>query len=438
MSLKIFILQLTGQLKDVEKIENERTEVEKNYKAFLEAESSTELESYRELEKWIKSGELKSRKQEIESLVFKGSEEFNHLKEFESLGKSSPIRNYFRIASSADLDRFAKTSDSDKLKKFWELEEYVKEGHYQQEKHEIEAHRYEGSVEQKNVNELARLKKRNTVKAYLSLVNSKKLKDHVQFQKSQELHRFFELKNAPERDKVARREFRRLKRDGEIRDYFKMEKSKDLKYYREIAGSRTLKRYEELLRITDTDSFRQKTAFLKDRKKLQKSESWKKFLQYKELTADNDVVFIQKFENSTLYKNYLYVKESLELERYNELKELTSSPGFLKRKAYLEDKKKWEKTEEYAKEQQFLLLKKHPKVELYYKYAGSPVFDFIKNWEISFSDDFDGKNLDKAKWTPNTFWADKLVGDNFSQPGDLQAYTGGKNSVITGANFLFR
>lgn len=438
MSFKIFILQLTGQLKDTERIENERRETEKNYLAFIEAESSEELENYRELEKWVKSGELKSRKKEIESLVFKGSEEYNQLKEFDALRKSKPIKNYFRLASSPDLDRFAKICESEKMKKFWELKEYVKAGQYQQDKQEIESQRFEGSFEQKHLNELKRLKKSRALKAYFSLVNSRKLKDHGQFQKSEKLHRYLELRNAPERDKAARREFFRFKLDREIRDYFKTERSRDLKYYHEISGSHILKSYDELLRITETDSFRQKTIFLKDRKKLQKSEPWNKFRQFKELAADDDVVFCQKFEGSSLYKNYLDVKESFDLERYNELNELTSSPGFLKRKAYLEDKKKWEKTEEYVKEQQFLQLKKHPKIEMYYKYAGSSVFDFTKNWEISFTDDFSDKNLDKTKWTPNTFWADRLMGENFSQPGDLQAYTGGKNSVTNQGKLLIQ
>ena len=70
--------------------------------------------------------------------------------------------------------------------------------------------------------------------------------------------------------------------------------------------------------------------------KLGKSEPWKKYIRYKELATDGDILFYLKFEKSSLYKNYLDLKESFQLKRFYELKELTSSAEFLKRKEWLE------------------------------------------------------------------------------------------------------
>ncbi len=438
MSFKLFLLQLTGRLQDAGKIEAHRNETEKKYGDFLEAEASKELEEYRELEKWIKSGELQAKKKESDSLVFRGSEEFNQMKEFIELRKSKPIKDYFKFLSSGKLEKFEKIGSSDKLKLFWELKEYIEEGAFEQEKKEIELQRYNGSAEQKQVDELRRLKKSRPVRAYFALAESQKLAEHVQFRKSEKLRRYLELKNAPERDKSARREFFRLKLDREIREYFRFEKSGSLKLYREVRGSHILKRFEDLVHLTGRDEFSEKIAYLKDRKKLQKSEAWNKYLRFRELKADPEVVFHRKTENSRLYKNYLEVRDSFRLERYQELKELTSSAPFLERKAFLEDKKKWEKTEEYAREQKFLRLKEHPKVKTYFRYAGTTDFDFYKFWEVSFSEDFMANGVDRSKWTPNSYWADRLLGFQFSQPGDLQAYTGGKNSVAGQGRLLIQ
>jgi hypothetical protein len=314
----------------------------------------------------------------------------------------------------------------------------VTDGQYQADKNEIISQKFEGSSEQGHLKELASIRKSKLLKAYQKLHQSRELANHEKFSTGELLQRFFELKNIPERDKKARKEFRKLKKDPDIRAYFRFEASDDLKYYHEMAGSHLLSRYDELVSLTGTKTFTERVNYLKDRKKLEKSEAWKKWEKYRELGAREDVRFYLNFEKSSLYRNYLDTKDSYQLKRYFELKELTESEEFLKRKAYLEDTKKWEKTPEFAKYQHFQALKKDPKILLYLKYNNSDAFDFLKNWEISFEDDFEGKLLDEGKWFPNNYWADRLVGDNFSQPGDLQFYTGGKNSVVSQGKLLLQ
>jgi hypothetical protein len=431
MSFKIFSLQLTGKIKETEKVESNRKSLQENYHSFRLAEESGELKEFQELDTWIKSGASDRKKKELESLVFKGSLEYNQLKEFKSLSNSKSIKNFFAVDSSDDLRRFRKVEVSADLKQYWELKDYVKDGQYQQEKQEIHSHQFEGSAEQSHLKELAQIQNSKPLKAYRKLFQSQELKNHILFQKNDQLLRFSELKNAPEKDKVARKEFKKLRNDSAIRAWFKFENSKELKYYYEMTGSHTLSRVEELVIMTESDAFKQRVIYLKDKKKLEKSEAWKKYMRFRELASNDDIRFFLKFEKSALYKNYLDTKDSYRLIRFYELKELTSSADFLKRKAYLEDTKKWEKTEEFARLQRFLQLKKHPKIELYFKYYNSHAFDFLKNWEISFEDHFDGKSLDSGKWTSNTYWADRLVGGNFSQAADLQSYSGGKNCHVS-------
>lgn len=429
MSFKIFTLQLTGQFRRTEKIESDRRNLEKEYQAFLDAERSRELELYNELNDWIKSGDYERKKREVEAEVFKGSAECNQLREFRDLEKNSSLRKYFKVASSADLKRFVQTDSSAKMETFRALKDFVEEGSYRQQKAEAESHKYEGSVEQHKEKELIALKKNKAIKAFLKLNGSQALQKHQQFARSPKLTRFSALKNAPEKDKAARSEYRQLKRDPEIRQYFRMEGSTELRHYREMSGGHLPARYDELMKETGSEIFRKKVEWLKDAKKFEKSEAYGKFLKYRELSRDPDIVFHGKFEKSSLYRNYLDMKESFQLERFNELKQLTQSPDFIKRKAYLEDQKKWEKTEEYARYQKYEELKKHPSIVLYHKYLNSKAFDFFKEWETAFSDRFEQKGADLSRWTPNSFWGDRLLGDNFSQQGDLQAYTGGRNTL---------
>lgn len=431
MSFKIFTLQLTGKIKSAESIEAQRVAIEKNYQAFLDAESSQKLAEYRDLESWMNSGAMQRAKKDLESQIFKGSQEFNQLIEFETLKKSKAIRSYFKVSGGQELTRYQKIKVSDKLKEFYELKDYAEGGAYQQDKREIEANKFSGSVEERHLIELAKLKKDKVLKDYLALHNSSRLNHHQKFLDSAKLHRFLELKNMPVKEKAVLKEFKQLKNDREIKEYFWFEKSKQLRHYHEINGGHIPEHYQELLKETGTAEFQKKLAYLKDKKKLEKSEAWRKFKRYKDLAADPDIRFFLKFEKSPLYLNYLDTHESFALQRYNELLAITTSSDFLKRKAWLEDKKKWEKSEEYARHQHFLNLKKDQQVELYFRFVSSRDFDFCKNWELAFADDFDGKSLDISKWTPNSLWAERLLGDNFSQSGDMQAYTGGKNCTFT-------
>jgi len=98
----------------------------------------------------------------------------------------------------------------------------------------------------------------------------------------------------------------------------------------------------------------------------------------------------------------------------------------------LEDKKKWEKTEAFAREQKYLEMKKQPHLVNYFKYQNSTDFDFFKKWEVAFEDDFSSPELQTEKWSEYSYWAEKTLGSNFSLPGDLQAYTDGRNLKTNG------
>lgn len=432
MSFKIFALQLTGKIKSVEKIEQQRELLRSDYQEFLQVEKSDELALFLELEKWVNSDEFRKEKAEIEALQFKGSQESNLLEEFNQLRKNNRIKKYFSAAGSPDLKKFESIKDSDKLKRYDELLDYIQEGQFQKEKKDLESQIFKGSVEEKHWLEYIRLKKSQGIKSFLELAGTDVLRRHEKFVDSEKLKKFLELKNAPELDKPKRREFSAMKRDSEIRSWFRFEKSKKLKLYRETVDSHDLKRYNELKQYVESKDFTERQAFLKDKKKFEKSDAFRKQQEFKKLAADSEIRFYLKYDKSSLHKNYLDVKESFELKRYLELKEITSSKEFAERKAYLEDKKKWEKTESFARQQKFLEMKKNPRLIKYFKYKDSTDFDFLKNWEVVFEDDFSSPVLNAEKWSNCNYLSEKMLGENFALPGDLHLFTSGKNTKTGG------
>lgn len=432
MSFKIFTLQLTGRLKPVETIEKQRKILLDDYFEFQKVDSSDELKKYLELEKEINSEEFKKKKAEIEALQFKGSKQFNELNEFGRLQKKRSLKNYFKVAGSADLEKFKKLKSSDKLAEYYQLFEYVKEGQFAKDKKEILDQVFKGSVEEKHLNDFTKLDKSAGIKAYKELHQSSLLKNHEAFSQSEKLKNFVQLGNTPVKDKQKLKELKRLKRDREIKSYFKFEKSTKLKLYRETVDSQQLKRYNELKAFIDSDDYKKQEVFLKDTKKFEKSEANRKFNRFKQLSSDSDIKFFLGFENSSLYKNYLDVAESFDLKRYVELEGIISSKEFKERKAYLEDKKKWEKTPEFSRQQEYVEMKKLPHLVKYFKYKGTTIFNFFKEWEVVFDDDFLKPQPDSEKWATKGYIAEKLLGDNYSLAGDSHVFTNGKNIKTNG------
>ena len=430
MSFKIFSLQLAGKIKSTATIEKKRAELEADFLEYQETESSEELKAFLELEAIVNSDAFKNAKKETEGLSFKGSKEENLLKEYARLKKSAVIRKYFQIEGSSDLKRYEKERDSEKMKRFYQLFDYVKEGQFDKDKKEIISQVFNGSVEEKHWKEFMRLEKSAGIKAYKELSSNGKVNKHEAFEDTEKFKKYQQLKNAAAQSKEDKTAFNKLKRDTEIRAWFSFEKSKKLRFYREIEGSHNLNRYNELNAYVNGEEFKRNVAFLKDKKKFEKSEAFKKYSEYKRLASDDTVKFVLKFEKSSLYKNYLDVKDSFDLKRYHELGETINSEDFKNKRAWLEDKKRWEKTEDFKKYQQYLAEKKKPEFVKFFSYKDSSAFDFLRNWELAFEDRFNATKLDETKWSTCSAIAGAALGENYAMPGDLNIFTKGENISV--------
>lgn len=242
-------------------------------------------------------------------------------------------------------------------------------------------------------------------------------------QKKKELQRL-SLKGSKEEAQL--KEFNKLGKNSKLHKFYVTLKSEELKRFEKISNSETLAKYKELKTAVEKHSL----SALKNMDK--QSKEYALYTEFEKLRDSSDLVFFREFRKSAAFKNYELMMNSPEHKRHEELQKITSSDEFKARLAYLEDKQKWEKTEDAAKEKRFAELQKKPEVVNFLKYKHSPAFDFFKKWELVFEDKFEKAKLDAEKWSTLSHWGVQALGQNFSQMGDLHAFTDGKNVLVDG------
>ena len=219
------------------------------------------------------------------------------------------------------------------------------------------------------------------------------------------------------------KEFLSLKKAKDLVLYFRTIEGSVLNKFKELDGSDKIGKFEKLKELVQGADFKEKMKS----KDFAGTDEAKKLADYKQLDSNIEIKEYYKFKASREYSNYVNTDGSARLARYNELKEYTSSKEFAERKAYLLDKKRFEKTEEYKEVEEFGNLKKDPDIIWYFKVKDSNKFDVLKHRELTFSDEFDGDKLDTKKWLTNYYWGEKLLKDRYSIESDLQCYTEKEN-----------
>ena len=322
---------------------------------------SEQLARYNELNELVNSAGFEQKKKELESLKYKNSDEYNKEREYLSLQKSRDIVLYFKTLSGSNLKRFQELNGSEKIKEFEILEKYIQSSEFREKK---------------------RMKP-------ITFKNTEEFKKQI--------------------------EYNALKSDSEIKGFLKLKDKENTK------KSKVVLRYEELKALTKSSEFiakkNMKPITFKD------TEEYKKLREYNRIKSSTEIKAFYKFKESKEYANYLNTHDSGRIKRHAELKEYISSDEFRKRKSYLLDKKRFEKTEMFKEVQEYTSLKKKEDIIWYFKVKDSNKFDILKNRELSFSDEFDDDRLDTKKWLSNYYWGEKLLHDRYSVESDLQAYT---------------
>ncbi len=374
-------------------------------------EASPELSRYNELKSLIESADFQHKKRDITGADFKQSSEFRLLQELKNLEKQKRIKQYFQLLSSADLAKFNKLADSDKMGQYRDLKTLVESPEFAKRKKEIESIDYKHSPEFKLQQE------------YQSLKNDERLKHYYKTIASSEYLHFMELEPLVKKGKVADDEAR-------MKVYHQFLKSKDYDNLKAVENANLPDRFEELKLKVASNEFTEREAYLKNPKRYESTMDFAKVKEYQSLEASDEIKFYKRFEHTALYKNYLQVKDSKDLKRLEELRVQTSAEAFKQKVNYLKDKNRYKTTEEFKLEDEFNRLKNSVMMHDYQKLKNARELQFFSQWDIAFEDNFKDEKLDTQVWMPGNYWGMKSAGVTFSQENELQAYNGLKNIQV--------
>ena len=236
---------LLGMIPATSKIEQDEKALIAEFEKLQAFSGSEQLARYNELNDLIHSSDFIQKRKEIETLQYKGSEEFAKEKEFLSMKKAKDIVLYFKTIDSPALKKFNELDGSDKITKFEELQKLVQSAEFKEKS------------------------------------RSKEFKESDEYKSLQE--------------------FNQLKGNPEIKDYYKFKGSKELANFKNIDGSTRLSRYNELKEYTASKEFAEKKAYLLDKKRFEKSEMFKEVEEYEKLKKSEDIIWFFKVKDSNKF-----------------------------------------------------------------------------------------------------------------------------------------
>jgi hypothetical protein len=273
--------------------------------------------------------------------------------------------------------------------------------------------------------------------AYLKVENSEKLKEYLSLKEKVESAPFHQnrkeiesLKFKGSATESLLKEFSKLERNKKLRIYFQVAESNDLQHYQKMVDSGVPTKFEELKKYVESGAYKKELKQFnknKDSKTAwENTPEYKKYTEYNDLKQSTDLSLYFRFTGSRKYRIYLSIKDSTLLQQFNDVKKEINSDEFKNRKAYLEDTKRYEKTEDFATLKRFESLDKDAEIQLYLKHHDKDSFKFFREWNLVFEDDFNTA-LDKQVWSHVTPIFQKGPGKPFSIPGQLHAFNNGKN-----------
>jgi beta-glucanase (GH16 family) len=263
---------LLGLIPATAKLEQAEKALISEFEKLNKFAASDTLKEYNELSALVTSSDFQHKKKEIESLSYKGSDEYAREKEFISLEKAKDIVMYFRTVGGQTLKKFKELDGSDKIKSFEALQKEVTSLEFRQ---------------------------KSKSKDFRGTDDAKKLD-----------------------------EYNRLNGSTEIKEYFTFLKSKEYANFKNIDGSSRLARYNELKEYTATDDFKQKKNYLLDKKRFEKTEMFKQHEQYDKLKKSEDIIWYFKVKDSNKFEHLkhreLLFSEEFESDKLDTQKWLTN------------------------------------------------------------------------------------------------------------------
>ncbi|MCX6256587.1 MAG: glycoside hydrolase family 16 protein [Bacteroidia bacterium] len=444
------IRKFFGLIPGTSKIETDEVVLNKDFEEYNAFENSKELADYLLLEKEVTSKEFTDKLNFIIHQKFSDTEAYRKEQEYLKIKGSAHISLYYKVKDSTDLVNFRKMDISQEMKDYLLLEKEVTSKEFTDKLNSIKAHTFEKTDEFKKLQEFYQLKKVNHIKRFFKTHKSPKLAEFNKTANSGIIQNLDDLeRQITSKDFIARKldlesiksyrdsseykkeqEYLQVKNSSEIKKYQKFKASSDYDNYKKLEDSKEIQRYYELEKLVTSTEFIEFRKEMEDKNRYKKSTEYQKYALYEQMKNQSAIQTYFKFKVSKDFANFTRLDGSDEISRYEELEKYILSEEFISFKKNMLDKDRVKKTEEYLKNQHYLEQKNSANFKKYFELKKSDRFDFMNKWELSFEDDFKGKELDRSKWMTMYYWGKKLLGQSYALPGEYHFITDGKNLEV--------
>lgn len=236
LKFRLLVIRLTGRFPNTEALEAKEKTLQNEFDEFNLFVNSNELKAFQELKTWFDTKEHEKIKQELKSLTFKSSPEFQTEKEYLTLCKNKALKNYLTLAETNTPKEYLEIEKSGLPKKYTELETYIKSPEYKQERKRFVK---ENTEEYQKEIEFVELKQNEKIKNYFKLKKSKELQDYFQVKDSELLTKYNDLKAQVESKEFADRKtyllstdkFEKTEQYHKLQEYIKLSQSEKIKWY---------------------------------------------------------------------------------------------------------------------------------------------------------------------------------------------------------------
>jgi hypothetical protein len=268
-----------------------------------------------------------------------------------------------------------------------------------------------------------------------SLIEDRKkqlFNDHeefIAFEQSEELQNYIELKREinsedykQNKKQIEARSFKGSELERKEKELNRLLKSKRYRVYSSVHKGSELPKFEKMKESEDLVKYMELQAEVNSGK-LTKKEDKESWLLYKKLKKSSEIRIYFKFKNSNEHDIYFEVLSSNLLQDIEDLKAELASEEFISEKDFLLDKKRFEKTEAFNRLITYKELNESESFKKYFQFQKKNNFHLVREWELTFSEDFENSELDKEKWMTRYYWGDVLMSDDYALPTDAHIFS---------------
>jgi hypothetical protein len=242
--------------------------------------SELRAESHAALKKWKSEKKQLLKRLKTLTKAHKKNKDFNNQKELERIENT---------LSSGNIDKEIEAARLQNQETYQKLTAFKKQ---KKDPHNKNIDKY---LDSDSYTQYNHFKESQELKDYLSLDEY----IHNDFQKNLQAvkkEKFSQTKTAQKH-----KDFLRLKKDREIKRFFRIKKSGKLKNFEALHGADEIARYEQLRAYINSEEFRIRKTYLKNRKKFRLSDEYRQLQEYKKLKKEADIRFYLKNQNNKHY-----------------------------------------------------------------------------------------------------------------------------------------